>query len=78
MGGKPDTSGADEANKLAAQEAKRAREKEIERQKRLDTGYSNIRNIFEGAPVNEKKGVSTGRTSTHRRRRQAVRRAGRL
>lgn len=51
MGSKPDTSAADQANAMAAQEAERARQKEIERQQRLDTGYSKIKGIFEGSPV---------------------------
>lgn len=51
MGGKPDTSAADEANKIAREEAKRARIREAERQARLTTGYGQIRDIFEGTPV---------------------------
>ena len=51
MGGKPDTSAADEANQIAKEEAKRARIREAERQARLKSGYGQIRDIFEGTPV---------------------------
>ncbi len=51
MGSKPDTSGADQATQLAAQQAAEARQKETERQARLDTGKTKIDQIFNGAPV---------------------------
>jgi hypothetical protein len=51
MGSKPSTKSADQANRLAQQQADEARAKEVLRQQHLDTGYSKIQNIFEGSPV---------------------------
>jgi hypothetical protein len=51
MGSKPDTSAADTANQQAAQQAAEARQKEVERQARLDQGKTAIENTFSGSPV---------------------------